>query len=100
MRFLEKRLWFVRYMVRDKTIKVIHIPGDSNRADMLTKPLGTNEFKRKRGLLLTSLSDIQEQMSPGPTWPVDQGTFKSKPSQPIRSPKRRRLSKVESELLP
>ena len=58
-RYLEKRLWFAKYMVRDHVSSIVKVSDRDNRADILTKPLKGSEFKRKRALLVIAPSEIR-----------------------------------------
>ena len=48
---IHTRFHFIRECIEGGLIEVEHIPGDKQKADILTKALGRNKFKEMRDLL-------------------------------------------------
>ena len=53
-RHMRVRFGFVSDLLKDETIQVEHLPTEEMIADLLTKPIGGNLFRRLRAMLLNS----------------------------------------------
>lgn len=55
---IHRRFHFIRECVENEQIEVEHVPGDKQRADILTKSLGRIKFKEMRSLI--GVQDVGE----------------------------------------
>jgi hypothetical protein len=44
-------------MLEEGLIKIVHVPGDDNPTDLLTKPMGGQRFRRLRSMILNEPED-------------------------------------------
>ena len=51
------RWHFVHEMLEEGLIKIVHVPGDDNPMDLLTKPMGGKRFRRLRSMILNEPED-------------------------------------------
>ena len=57
------RQGYLRDLVTDGVVKLIHIPGTENVADILTKPLPKPQFEYLRNKFMGNPSDVDESLS-------------------------------------
>jgi len=51
-RHMRVRWHFVHEMLDEGLIRIVHVPGDDNPTDLLTKPMGGKRFRRLRSMIL------------------------------------------------
>ncbi|MFN9910640.1 MAG: Ty1/Copia family ribonuclease HI [bacterium] len=56
-RHMRVRWHFVHEMLEEGLIKIVHVPGDDNPTDLLTKPMGGKRFRRLRSMILNEPED-------------------------------------------
>ena len=56
---IHRRFHFIRECVENKQVQVEHVPGNEQKADILTKPLGRIKFKEMRSLI--GVQDVSEE---------------------------------------
>jgi len=55
---IHRRYHFIRECVENGQVEVEHVPGNEQKADILTKPLGRIKFKEMRSLI--GVQDVSE----------------------------------------
>ncbi|CAA7042015.1 unnamed protein product [Microthlaspi erraticum] len=56
---IHRRYHFIRECVENELVEVEHVPGDKQKADIFTKPLGRIKFKEMRELV--GIQDVSEE---------------------------------------